>query len=67
MEIKPEHTAMAMREQTALNIRCALRTILDDTQATYDMLAKGNTPEISLGQFRRLASARQLLREADAE
>jgi hypothetical protein len=53
-----------MTEQQALNVRCALRTILDDTRATYEALAAGKVPVISLGQFRRLEHAQRILAEA---
>jgi ABC-type transport system involved in cytochrome bd biosynthesis fused ATPase/permease subunit len=55
-----------MNEQQALNVRCALRTILDDLQATYDCLADGKMPVVSIGQFRRLSHARAILKKANA-
>lgn len=53
-----------MTDSQALNVRCALRTILDDLEATYKACEQGQ-PVISIGQFRRLESAKTILNEAD--
>lgn len=39
----------------------ALRAIVADASATYDAIADGGKPVISVGQFGRLARARELL------
>lgn len=56
-----------MTPQTARNVRCALRIMLDDISATYKAAEAGKPLMISTGQFRRLQSARDILAASDAE